>query len=78
MPMNLQHLVAILILVLASLGLNAPILADNIGTTDQYKIQPGDVLMVSVWKEEDLTQEVIVRPDGQITFPLVGEADGCG
>ena len=43
-----------------------------------YSIQPGDVLAVSVWKEEDLTQEVIVRPDGQITFPLVGEAKAAG
>jgi len=44
----------------------------------QYRIQPGDVLAVSVWKEEDLIQEVIVRPDGQITFPLVGEAKAAG
>ena len=39
-----------------------------------YQIQPGDILQISVWKEEDLIREVIVRPDGQITFPLVGEA----
>jgi polysaccharide export outer membrane protein len=45
---------------------------------DAYEIQPGDVLRVSVWKEEDLIQEVIVRPDGQITFPLVGEAKAAG
>ncbi len=45
---------------------------------DWYLVQPGDVLLVSVWKEEDLTQQVIVRPDGQITFPLVGEAAAAG
>lgn len=45
---------------------------------DQYAIQPGDVLQVSVWKEEDLTQQVIVRPDGNITFPLAGEVKTAG
>ena len=43
-----------------------------------YLIQPGDVLEVSVWKEEDLQREVLVRPDGQISFPLVGDIDANG
>ena len=38
-----------------------------------YLIQPGDVLQVSVWKEVDLQGEVLVRPDGGISFPLVGD-----
>jgi polysaccharide export outer membrane protein len=42
-------------------------------TSQGYLIQPGDVLEVSVWKEEDLQREVLVRPDGQISFPLVGD-----
>ena len=49
------------------------IAADAISSTDQYLLQPGDVLTISVWKEEDLNNNVIVRPDGRITFPLVGE-----
>jgi polysaccharide biosynthesis/export protein len=39
---------------------------------DAYLLQPGDVLNVSVWKEADLTGEVLVRPDGDISLPLVG------
>lgn len=38
-----------------------------------YKILPGDVLLVSVWKEPDLQLELLVRPDGAISFPLAGE-----
>jgi polysaccharide export outer membrane protein len=38
-----------------------------------YLIQPGDVLQVNVWKEVDLQGEVLVRPDGGISFPLVGD-----
>lgn len=39
----------------------------------QYMLQPGDVLQVSVWKEEELTKTVVIRPDGRISFPLAGE-----
>ena len=38
-----------------------------------YKIGPGDVLSISVWKEEDMQLEVLVKPDGGITFPLAGD-----
>ncbi|MBU2676276.1 MAG: polysaccharide biosynthesis/export family protein [Gammaproteobacteria bacterium] len=38
-----------------------------------YKILPGDVLQVSVWKEPDLQLELLVRPDNAVSFPLAGE-----
>jgi len=43
-----------------------------------YEIQPGDVLTISVWKETDLQSEVLVRPDGGLSFPLVGELNANG
>lgn len=43
-----------------------------------YKIGPGDVLNISVWKEEGMQLEILVRPDGEITFPLVGELKAGG
>jgi polysaccharide export outer membrane protein len=44
----------------------------------RYEVQPSDRLQISVWKEPDLTQEVIVRPDGAFSFPLVGEVNAVG
>jgi polysaccharide export outer membrane protein len=38
-----------------------------------YLIQASDILLVSVWKEEDLQAELVVRPDGKFSFPLAGE-----
>jgi polysaccharide export outer membrane protein len=38
-----------------------------------YALQPGDVIRVTVWREPELDQVVLVRPDGGISFPLVGE-----
>jgi polysaccharide export outer membrane protein len=43
-----------------------------------YEIQPGDMLEISVWREEYLEREVIVQPDGRISFPLVGTLNAAG
>ncbi|MFH1783728.1 MAG: polysaccharide biosynthesis/export family protein [bacterium] len=44
----------------------------------EYTISAEDVLYISVWQEEDLNQEVIVRPDGKISFPLAGDVPALG
>lgn len=38
-----------------------------------YKVLPGDLLQISVWNEENLQGEVLVRPDGAFSFPLCGD-----
>lgn len=43
-----------------------------------YQLNPGDSVLVSVWREESLNKEVRVLPDGSITFPLVGRVDVGG
>ncbi|MEA1947165.1 MAG: polysaccharide biosynthesis/export family protein [Thermodesulfobacteriota bacterium] len=43
-----------------------------------YVIGTGDVLFVSVWKDEALTNQVAVLPDGTIAFPLIGEIQAAG
>ena len=43
-----------------------------------YQVQPGDLLTVTVWKETDLTGDVLVRPDFGLSFPLVGDLDARG
>jgi polysaccharide biosynthesis/export protein len=45
---------------------------------DGYKLRPGDVLQVSVWKETDLQSEVLIRPDGGMSFALAGELQAAG
>ena len=58
--------------VLFSIVLINPVSAEN------YLLQPGDILSVSVWKEPDLLQTVIVRPDGKFSFPLTGDMVAAG
>jgi polysaccharide export outer membrane protein len=44
----------------------------------QYRLQPGDLLAIKVWKEKDLETEALVRPDGGLSFPLVGDVTAAG
>jgi polysaccharide export outer membrane protein len=39
----------------------------------EYQLGAEDVLLISVWKDEQLTREVVVRPDGMFSFPLIGD-----
>lgn len=71
--LNSFHFFLIAILTLGALG--------NVSAASQsknYTVQPGDVLHVSVWKEEDLTLDVLVRPDGHFSFPLAGDINANG
>lgn len=43
-----------------------------------YLLRQGDSLMISVWREDALQKQVIVLPDGSITFPLVGRIEVAG
>ena len=64
---------------LASAKTRAPSQAASVPpSVPEYHVQPGDMLSVSVWKETDLTLEVLVRPDGGLSFPLVGDVAAKG
>jgi len=39
----------------------------------EYPVGPGDVLTISVWKEPDVSGDVVVRPDGKISLPLIND-----
>ncbi|MBW1722347.1 MAG: polysaccharide export protein [Deltaproteobacteria bacterium] len=40
-----------------------------------YRIGPGDLIEVSIWRDENLTREILVPPDGVISFPLIEEIE---
>jgi len=45
---------------------------------DDYIIGSGDILDVSLWKDEAMTKQVTVLTDGKIVFPLIGEVKAAG
>jgi polysaccharide export outer membrane protein len=74
-----KKIASIFITVLMLLNLSAGIVQGN-----EYQLQPGDVLLIDVWGYEDLRPKdptaagITIRPDGKISFPLVGEVAVVG
>src|SRR5262245_35095764 len=72
--LNLIGMVVLLLASIAGCGANA-----KAGTATEPEVDSGyrlgaeDVMLISVWKDEHLTKEVVVRPDGMFSFPLVGD-----
>ena len=69
----------IIFIVLCSLWVDmhagVAVAADNL---DVYRLHQGDKVLISVWREETLQKEVVVLPDGSITFPLIGRVEVVG
>lgn len=50
-----------------------PAKPDQVQPQTAYTVGDGDVLHVNVWQEAEVTQNVVVRPDGNISLPLINE-----
>lgn len=68
--------VAVMVGLFASLAVAGA--ADEIRAPLGYQIGPGDLLEVSVWKNEQVSRKVLVRPDGQISLPLLNDVQAAG
>ena len=57
-------------------GAKAPMESVGVGVDpNKYVIGPEDVLFIKTWREPDFTLPAVVRPDGKITMPLIGELE---
>ncbi len=56
----------------------SPEIPDGLVPPRDYVIGPDDTLRVVFWREDDLTSEVVVRPDGRISLPLLNDVQAAG
>ena len=74
--------IATLSLISACAATTAPPPGSQVATgedySDEYRIGIGDTVNVNVWRNEDLSIEVPVRPDGKISVPLAGDIEVGG
>jgi polysaccharide export outer membrane protein len=56
----------------------APVVALVAADDPTYKIGAEDILKIDVWREDQLTRTVPVRPDGRITLPLLNDMRATG
>ena len=62
----------------AARGTNPVPTAVSVNVPSDYVIGAEDVLGVVFWREADISGDVVVRPDGMITLPLLGEMKAAG
>jgi polysaccharide export outer membrane protein len=48
------------------------------GVPPEYVIGPEDMLQISVWKNDSLSRQLPVRPDGKISMPLLHDIQAAG
>jgi polysaccharide export outer membrane protein len=65
-------------LLAACLCAGAAAAADGEVVRDPYLLNPGDLLLITVWKEPELARETLVSPDGHLSFPLAGDMIATG
>lgn len=56
----------------------APPALNEFALDNNYRIGVGDDLQIQVWRNDDLSTKVPVRPDGKISSPLVGDIVAAG
>ena len=74
MPYDSGRMLAAALLLLSLQGADLPPAepGDGVLAGRQYRLGPDDVLRVTVYGHPDLSQELVVEPDGSIDFPLIG------
>ncbi len=55
-----------------------PNLPASAALPDGYVIGPDDVLTVVFWRDKEMSAEVVVRPDGRISLPLINDVVAAG
>jgi len=55
-----------------------PVPAPGVVPPEDYLIGPEDVLEVVFWREKDLSGQVMVRPDGMVSLPLINDVQAAG
>ena len=61
-----------------AIGLILVFLGVSAAVADSYRLRPGDTISVSVWQDPKLDRQVVVGPDGTISFPLAGHLVAAG
>lgn len=53
-------------------------LRETQAATTDFFLGPEDVLEITVWRNQDLSRQTVVRPDGMVSMPLIGDVQASG
>ncbi len=78
LPLLLMSLVSLLTLTCATVRSSFNYAAEPDPRKQEYELGPADIVRVTVWHNAELSGDAIVRPDGTITLPLIGDLRAAG
>ena len=52
--------------------------AKEVVQSTDFLLGPEDVLEITVWRNQDLSRQTVVRPDGMVSMPLIGDVQASG
>jgi len=55
-----------------------PAIPAGVAVPSDYTIGPDDILSIVFWRDKDMSADVVVRPDGRITLPLISDVQAGG
>lgn len=72
--MRAQHIILLILFSFTAIAAHSSWASD---TSDQispsnYLLHPGDIIRITVWREEGMDQELTILPDGTVNYPLIG------
>ncbi len=77
-----RHVLSVLLVAMLSIGAacqNQQVeYSAKFAAPTEFLIGPEDVLIINVWRNQELSKEVTVRPDGKISIPLIGDVPAAG
>ncbi len=66
------------VFVVLSLQMASFAFSQELKMSQDYIVHPSDILEISIYGETDMVRELVVRPDGNVSFPLVGDIKVAG
>ena len=70
---------AVMLILISCAGPSKEVVAEaNKPSPQEFLLGPEDVIEITVWRNQDLSRTVVVRPDGMISLPLIGDVQASG
>jgi polysaccharide biosynthesis/export protein len=69
---------ALLITSLQGCTSSKKVIQDTVVQSNDFLLGPEDVLEITVWRNQDLSRQTVVRPDGMVSMPLIGDVLASG
>jgi polysaccharide biosynthesis/export protein len=69
---------ALLIISLQGCTSSKKVIQDTVVQSNDFLLGPEDVLEITVWRNQDLSRQTVVRPDGMVSMPLIGDVLASG